>query len=69
MIGRTTRTTPLELSGGRIRLRTLSEDDYESWFEVRARCRRWLVPWEPRPAGAPLDARGPRQLRGPLRRP
>ncbi len=54
VIGRTARATPLELSGGRIRLRTLSEDDYEGWFEVRARCRRWLVPWEPRPAGAPL---------------
>jgi [ribosomal protein S5]-alanine N-acetyltransferase len=54
VIGRTTRANPLVLNGGRIRLRTLSEDDYEGWFEVRARCRRWLVPWEPRPAGAPL---------------
>jgi len=54
MIGRTARSTPLELDGGRIHLRTLSDDDYEGWFEVRARCRRWLVPWEPRPAGAPL---------------
>lgn len=34
-------------------LRTLSEGDYEAWHEVRARCRDWLVPWEPRPAGAP----------------
>ena len=32
---------------------------------MRARCRRWLVPWEPRPAGAPTHARGPRQLRAP----
>jgi len=53
MIGRSTRVTPLELRGGRIRLRTLAEDDYDAWFEVRARCRHWLVPWEPRPAGAP----------------
>ncbi|HUI02697.1 MAG TPA: GNAT family protein [Acidimicrobiales bacterium] len=54
MIGRTARVTPLELRGGRVRLRTLSDEDYEAWFEVRARCRQWLVPWEPRPAGAPL---------------
>jgi len=53
VIGRTARVTPLELRGGRILLRTLSEDDYDGWLEVRARCRRWLVPWEPRPAGAP----------------
>ena len=54
MIGRATKSSALELSGGRIRLRTLNEDDYDRWLEVRARCREWLVPWEPRPAGAPL---------------
>jgi len=54
VIGRTSRVTPLELLGGRLRLRTLTEDDYEGWFEVRSRCRDWLVPWEPRPAGAPV---------------
>jgi hypothetical protein len=36
-----------------VRLRTLTEDDYAEWFEVRARCRDWLVPWEPRPDGSP----------------
>jgi [ribosomal protein S5]-alanine N-acetyltransferase len=53
MIGRTSRTVPLELVGWRLRLRTLTEEDYDAWYEVRARCRDWLVPWEPRPAGAP----------------
>ena len=53
MIGRSSRALPLELQGWRVRLRTLSEDDYEQWYAVRSRCRDWLVPWEPRPAGAP----------------
>jgi len=53
VIGRATRITPLELSGKRIRLRTLGDSDYDAWFEVRCRCRNWLVPWEPRPTGAP----------------
>lgn len=48
--------TPLELLGRRILLRTLSEADYEAWYEVRRRCRDWLVPWEPRPKGMPLPA-------------
>ncbi|MDA8275754.1 MAG: GNAT family protein [Actinomycetota bacterium] len=43
----------VELVGARVRLRTLTESDYAAWFEVRRRCREWLVPWEPRPAGAP----------------
>jgi len=50
---RTSRAHPLELAGWRMRLRTLTEDDYDDWYEVRARCRDWLIPWEPRPAGAP----------------
>jgi ribosomal-protein-alanine N-acetyltransferase len=50
---RTARTSPLELRGWRVVLRTLSEDDYDAWHDVRTRCRDWLVPWEPRPAGAP----------------
>jgi [ribosomal protein S5]-alanine N-acetyltransferase len=50
---RATRVAPLELRGWRVVLRTLTEDDYEAWHEVRRRCRDWLVPWEPRPAGAP----------------
>jgi [ribosomal protein S5]-alanine N-acetyltransferase len=53
MIGRVARHTPLELSGRRVALRTLSESDYDAWFDVRRRCRDWLIPWEPRPAGAP----------------
>jgi ribosomal-protein-alanine N-acetyltransferase len=44
----------LELSGWRIRLATLVDSDYEGWLSVRARCRSWLVPWEPRSKGAPL---------------
>jgi ribosomal-protein-alanine N-acetyltransferase len=44
----------LELCGLRVRLVTLVESDYEAWFEVRDRCRDWLVPWEPRSKGAPL---------------
>jgi [ribosomal protein S5]-alanine N-acetyltransferase len=44
----------LELRGQRVRLATLDESDHEAWFEVRHRCRDWLVPWEPRSRGAPL---------------
>jgi ribosomal-protein-alanine N-acetyltransferase len=43
----------LVLVGRRVTLRTLTEGDYDAWYEVRSRCRDWLVPWEPRPAGAP----------------
>ncbi|MGD0254712.1 MAG: GNAT family protein [Acidimicrobiales bacterium] len=50
---RAARVAPLELRGWRVTLRTLSEGDYEAWHEVRARCRDWLVPWEPRPEGGP----------------
>jgi len=45
-----------ELVGRRVRLRPLREDDFDAWHEVRARCRDWLFPWEPRPAGAPYPA-------------
>lgn len=47
---------PLELAGRRVVLRTLVDADYDAWYEVRVRCRDWLVPWEPRPKGAPLPA-------------
>lgn len=47
---------PLELAGRRVCLRTLSEADYDDWYEVRTRCRDWLVPWEPRPKGAPFPS-------------
>ena len=50
---RSSAVEPLDLGGWRLRLRTLTESDYDSWFEVRQRCRDWLVPWEPRPEGAP----------------
>jgi [ribosomal protein S5]-alanine N-acetyltransferase len=50
--GRSSSTAPLELPGRRVVLRTLRESDYEPWHEIRVRCRDWLVPWEPRPAGA-----------------
>jgi ribosomal-protein-alanine N-acetyltransferase len=53
MSARGVKVSPLELSGWRVRLRTMTEDDYIEWFEVRARCRAWLVPWEPRPEGSP----------------
>jgi [ribosomal protein S5]-alanine N-acetyltransferase len=48
---RTAYLAPLELVGRRVVLRTLTEFDYEAWFEVRRRCRKWLVQWEPRPHG------------------
>jgi len=44
---------PLELPGRRLYLRTLVDSDHAAWYEVRSRCRDWLVPWEPRPAGTP----------------
>ena len=44
--------------GRRVTLRTMSALDYDRWIEVRQRCRDWLVPWEPRPAGAPEPAEG-----------
>jgi ribosomal-protein-alanine N-acetyltransferase len=48
-----------ELSGRRLTLRPLREEDFEAWYEVRTRCREWLLPWEPRPsnAGYPSDDR------------
>ena len=48
--------TSTELVGRRVRLRPLREGDYEAWQEVRSRCRDWLLPWEPRPAGAPYPS-------------
>jgi ribosomal-protein-alanine N-acetyltransferase len=49
-------TAPLELTGRRLTLRTLTEADYEEWYAVRRSCREWLLPWEPRPKGAPAPA-------------
>ena len=42
--------------GRRVTLRTLTPSDYDQWIEVRDRCRTWLLPWEPRPKGAPPAA-------------
>ena len=50
---RAAHVAPLELPGRRLSLRTLLDSDHAAWFEVRSRCRDWLVPWEPRPAGTP----------------
>lgn len=55
-VARTAHMMPLELVGRRVVLRTLTERDYDEWFAVRTRCRDWLVPWEPRPNGAPPPA-------------
>ena len=56
---RAARVAPLELRGWRVTLRTLSDEDYGVWHEVRTRCRDWLLPWEPRPAGAPATPEDP----------
>lgn len=40
--------------GRRVSLKTLVAHDYDQWIEIRDRCRDWLLPWEPRPAGAPV---------------
>ena len=56
MSAQKTHITPLELVGRRLVLRTMSELDYQSWYEVRVRCRDWLVPWEPRPKGGALPS-------------
>ena len=48
--------SPLARHGRRVTLRTLTPSDYDQWIEVRDRCRTWLLPWEPRPKGAPPAA-------------
>jgi [ribosomal protein S5]-alanine N-acetyltransferase len=45
---------PVVLHSRRVVLRTLTENDFEGWSEVRTRCHDWLVPWEPRVAGTAL---------------
>ncbi len=44
------------LEGRRVLLRQLEVRDFEAWRESRSRCREWLRPWEPRPAGAGMAA-------------
>jgi ribosomal-protein-alanine N-acetyltransferase len=51
---RTAAVDPVVLRGRRVVLRTLTENDFDGWSEVRTRCHDWLVPWEPRVAGAAL---------------
>jgi ribosomal-protein-alanine N-acetyltransferase len=48
--------TRAELLGKRVLLRPLTETDFQAWQEVRSRCRDWLLPWEPRPAGLPYPS-------------
>jgi ribosomal-protein-alanine N-acetyltransferase len=51
---RTQVVDPVVLHGRRVVLRTLTENDFEGWSEVRTRCHDWLVAWEPRIAGTAL---------------
>jgi [ribosomal protein S5]-alanine N-acetyltransferase len=44
--------SPITLHGRRVVLRTMNEQDYDAWHEVRKRCRDWLLKWEPRSAHA-----------------
>ena len=51
------RWNPPTLTGKRIQLRPLNDDDYSAWSEVRLRNADWLLRWEPlRPAYAPDPA-------------
>jgi [ribosomal protein S5]-alanine N-acetyltransferase len=40
--------SPITLHGRRIVLRTMTDQDYDAWYEVRTRCHEWLLKWEPR---------------------
>ena len=44
-----------ELIGARVMLRPLRAEDWESWREVRMRCRQWLERWEPVPEPGSAD--------------
>jgi ribosomal-protein-alanine N-acetyltransferase len=44
--------SPITLHGRRVVLRTMGEQDYEAWHEVRIRNHDWLLKWEPRSASA-----------------
>lgn len=50
MTTRSTIHSPISLHGRRVVLRTMSEIDYDGWYEVRTRCHNWLLKWEPRSA-------------------
>jgi [ribosomal protein S5]-alanine N-acetyltransferase len=53
---RSMRHHPLQLFGKRVMLRPLTAADFDQWHEVRTRCSDWLLPWEPRPTGAPAPS-------------
>jgi ribosomal-protein-alanine N-acetyltransferase len=53
---RSMRHHPLQLFGKRVMLRPLTAGDFDQWHEVRTRCSDWLLPWEPRPKGAPAPS-------------
>jgi ribosomal-protein-alanine N-acetyltransferase len=44
--------SPITLHGRRVVLRTMTDQDYQAWYEVRTRCHEWLLKWEPRSAHA-----------------
>ncbi len=50
------------LSGRRVALRPLVEDDFEAWSDVRVRSRDWLVKWEPMPLPGHPDIAHDRRL-------
>lgn len=56
------RVAPVELVGRRLALRPLATADWESWAEVRRRCRDWLVPWEPAPTSSQPDPADDRRV-------
>ena len=45
----------LFLIGERVMLRPLAVIDFESYKEVRERCRDWLLPWEPTVDGVAMN--------------
>ena len=51
-VSRSGTPVPLSKQGQRVTIRTLEPSNYDQWIEIRQRCRDWLLPWEPRPAGA-----------------
>lgn len=46
---------PSSLTGARVMLRPLVDDDFPAWAAIRERSRDWLEPWEPMPEPATPD--------------
>ncbi len=44
------------IEGRRVLLRPLRPSDFSAWQEVRRRCAKWLIPWEPRRPIGFIDA-------------